>query len=314
MAFYSTVNEAFTDNNELDKMARELNESKKKHKLIKSVYKDIINDSNKNKIIQNEFYNPDNVAFQSFQQNSQFDCFNDNDSNPGYTLIEDIHNQNLSDSNNSLNSGLLNNSVKSFNLSDSPKINSDDSFMNNLKELQIDTQFSEDSIKSSSSSSSSNSKSIKKLKSKMNKVNEFLKLIKNSHPDDDSISSHKSDDSYFVIDHVKSCKTCKKNIKKNINHKHNNHNNHNYKHNNIDRHSEEQYIQNDNFQKYLDPVYTNPQSYQTQITQQPHQQQVMQPNNNFKIFGQSINDFKDIVIYILLGFVVLLIIYLFMKK
>ncbi len=326
MAFYSTVNEAFTDNNELDRLAREVNESKKKHKLIKSVYKDIINDSNKNKIIQNEFYNPDNIAFQSFMPNKQFDCFNDNDSNPGYTLIEDIHNQNLSDSANSYTSGKQ--SFNLSNLSESPKINSDDSFMNNLKELQIDTQFSDESFKSShnsysdkSSSSSDKSKSIKKIKSKMNKMNEILKLIQNSHPDDDSLSSHKSDDSYFVLDHVKSCKTCKKKIKKKINHNHSlEHSNH------IEEYLDPRFIDsrignltqtynktNTDINQYSNNMnYENVPNYNQSIPKQNIQ--TNQSNNEFRIFGQSINDFKDILIYILLGFVVLLIIYLFIKK
>ncbi len=322
MAFYSTVNEAFTDNNELDRLAREVNESKKKHKLIKSVYKDIINDSNKNKLIQNEFYNPDNVAFKSFMQNKQFDCFNDNDSNPGYTLIEDIHDQNISESANSYNSGKQ--SFNLSNLSESPKINSDDSFMNNLKQLETDTQFSEESFKSShksfsdkSSSSYNKSKSIKKLKSKMNKVNEFLKLIKNSHPDDDSLSSHKSDDSYFVLDHVKSCKTCKKKLKKKINHNHSS--------DNIEEYLDPGFIQSNmgnlkqRYNKTNEDIYHYPNNINYENIQNnqsiPKQNiQTNQQNNDFKIFGHSINDFKDILIYILLGFVVLLVIYLFIKK
>ena len=85
----SNYNFSYFDNNnnnemeELDRMAREINDKKKKFNLIKDVHNDFYEESQKNKKI-----------LEAALEDEKFRCFSANGNNSNNTFIEQINKQN----------------------------------------------------------------------------------------------------------------------------------------------------------------------------------------------------------------------------
>lgn len=197
MTSYSAISDVYNndyneESNNLDAMAREINDNKRKHKLIKNTYQNLYNESIQNKKKLRELKDPDNPVgrFMPEQINDSEVSLNSQDRfNKGFTLINDLK-QDIID---------------------------EDSFMLSLKNNNFSSNSSiinDISIKSPVSSESEQQKKV--LKKRKNKKDKYLDLIKNIHPEysEDSSFSHEiSHDPNFSYNHIKHCKKCKRKMK-----------------------------------------------------------------------------------------------------
>jgi hypothetical protein len=204
MTSYSAIYDVYNEENEsnnLDAMAREINDNKRRHKLIKNTYNNLYEESKKNKKKLRELKDPDNLVgrfMPSHNNDSEISLNSEDRFNKGFTLINDIKNS-ISNTSSRKNS-----------------ISENDSFLKDINNYSSNSSIINDiSIKSPEISESSESIKIKKKNNKRKSKDKYIELIKNMHPDDDSISQDHSlsSDGNYAFKHIKNCRKCKKKMK-----------------------------------------------------------------------------------------------------
>ncbi len=241
----TTYNYSYFDNNfdeknemdELDRMARELNDKKKKFKLIQNVHEDYFNESVKNKKQLEEYL--ENENFKEFSTN-----INIKNENEGTNINDLINNDNIT------------RDSFSSKKSDSTILNNNDSFIKTLNKYENKKQKIKKKCKISNTSNDSTNN-----EENLSILLEQLKKEHNSHihSENDSIVST-SDDS--IIKHLKKCSKCKSKIKLVFDNNHN------------------------NYEKI---------------------------DNNANALTIKFSDLKEYLIIILLGFLILMVIYIFFR-
>jgi hypothetical protein len=182
MATYSSLDDAFNNNDvmELDKLANEFNNNKKK-KLAKEVQEDINRDIDNGKKTINRMVNSSNPAFQYFSTQGGVEAAN------AETYDRDIYS--LDDKKN--NYGV------------------------SLSESSDDLHTFRDSINDTRKESPNVNDKDRTIYNKQNKYHEKLKNLADSikyinHDDESSASSNSIED---TINHIKNCEKCKKKLK-----------------------------------------------------------------------------------------------------